>query len=74
MIEAVELVLKDNFSIRVTANTKGAPFQILHRYVKENKSNPERDIKIQPHMYVQLRFVDNCTAAASFRSGREKLH
>jgi hypothetical protein len=58
-IEPVELVLKNNFSIRAAANARGVPFQALHRYVKKNKSTPERDIKIQPHCDVRRYLMKN---------------
>jgi hypothetical protein len=56
MMEAVEFVLKDNFSIRAAANAKEVPFQILHPYIKKKKSNPKHDIKMQPH-YDVLRYL-----------------
>jgi hypothetical protein len=35
------------------------PFQTLYRYIKKEKTNPERDIKMKPHYDVRNVFTED---------------
>ncbi|KAK7575698.1 hypothetical protein V9T40_012018 [Parthenolecanium corni] len=56
MKNAVEKVVKNEFSLRVAAKNNGLKFQTLARYVKKAKANPHSEIRMCPNYEVRQVF------------------